>query len=408
MYTRKPLDLKTFASDDRGTVAMTFGIMASALLFMAGMAVDYTRAVDVRTRVADAADAAALAAGRALLDGQMTVSEIKTLAERYFDQNVQSVKSQAKIGTPVINVDPNTGGVTVDVKSSVNLTLARVMGKQTLDFPVSAAVNFTQKDIEIGMALDITGSMRDPSFDGSRKIDGLKKAFETFATRLIPETPNAQHKVRIGIAPYAHTVNLGGYADSILRTRATTCATERKDGRYSDAAGDFHPMNGACVGSESTLIPLSDDRDGLIDTVNKFKTYNSTAGHLGVQWAWNIVSPKWAATWGGDAAPDSMERVEEKKLLKAVVLMTDGIFNTQYHGPASRRQAVEMCNAMKAEGIVVFSVAFSGPREAADEATLKACASPGDGYYANASSTDELERAFTNFAAKLSELRITK
>ncbi len=68
------------------------------------------------------------------------------------------------------------------------MTLTRLAGFKTLDFPVTTAANFKQKDIEIGMALDITGSMRDHSADGSRKIDGLKKAFETFADRLIPGT----------------------------------------------------------------------------------------------------------------------------------------------------------------------------------------------------------------------------
>ncbi len=67
MYTRKPLSHYSFGSDERGTVAMTFGIMMTALLFFAGMAVDYSRANDVRSRVSDAADAAALAAGRALM-----------------------------------------------------------------------------------------------------------------------------------------------------------------------------------------------------------------------------------------------------------------------------------------------------------------------------------------------------
>ncbi|MEQ1714938.1 MAG: hypothetical protein ABL907_02950 [Hyphomicrobium sp.] len=103
-----------------------------------------------------------------------------------------------------------------------------------------------------------------------------------------------------------------------------------------------------------------------------------------------------------------MDRVDDGKLLKAVVLMTDGIFNTEYHGPKSKNQAIALCDAMKAEGIVVFSVAFSGPREAADIATLKACATPGQGYFANASSTEELESAFSNFAGKLSELRVSK
>ena len=52
--------------------------------------------------------------------------------------------------------------------------------------------------------------------------------------------------------------------------------------------------------------------------------------------------------------------------------------------------------------------AFSTKAEPADEATLKACATSGSGYYANASDADELSAIFDNFASKLTELRIAK
>lgn len=410
MYTSKPQVLKDFAADERGAVAMLFGLMLTALLFLAGMAVDYTRAVDVRTRVSDAADSAALAAGRALMEGSLSVAEIKDLATKYFNENIKSLKGQATFDTPNVTVDPKTGGVTINVESHVKMTLARLMGKTSMDFPITSVANFSQKDIEVGMALDITGSMRDPAFDGQTKINGLKKAFQAFATRLIPDSSNSAQKVRIAIAPYAHTVNLGSYVNDVTTKPANSCVTERKSGTYSDETGEFFQLgkSGSCIGNESKVVPLSDDRDGLIKTVNAFQTYNSTAGHLGVQWAWNLVSPTWGSTWGSGSAPDSLERVQEGKLIKAVVLMTDGIFNTQYHGPQSKKQAIELCNAMKAEGIVVFSVAFSGPREAADTDTLKSCATSGQGYFANASSAEELETAFNNFASKLTELRIAK
>ncbi len=88
--------------------------------------------------------------------------------------------------------------------------------------------------------------------------------------------------------------------------------------------------------------------------------------------------------------------------------MTDGEFNTRYHGPSSARQAKELCAAMKAEGVVVFSVGFGlgGNQEALE--TLRECATPGQGYFADTANADQLEAAFNNFAAKLTELRISK
>ena len=58
------------------------------------------------------------------------------------------------------------------------------------------------------------------------------------------------------------------------------------------------------------------------------------------------------------------------------------------------------------KGVVVFSVAFDAPPDA--QATLRACASAGDGYYVNASNPKELEDAFDKFADKLTQLSVSK
>lgn len=419
MYTRKTLSLNSFAGDQRGTVAMMFGLMGSVLLFLAGMALDYTRAMDVRTRVADAADAAALAAGKALMSGNMDVAEIKALAQKYFVQNTANLKGLATIDPPAVNVDPQTGAVTIDVTSHVNMTLARIGGFKSLDFPVTTAVNFAQKDIEVGMALDITGSMdRVPAAGGDRKIVSLKSAFEKFAERLIPDSGSA-HKVRIGVAPYSSSINLDTYASAVSRNRSNDgCVTERSGGRTSDEVGtffvradnakDIDPTEGnvgnvsyACPAAK--ILPLSSDRDTLIGEVNKFRAEGWTAGHIGTQWAWNLISDKWS--WGGDADADSYDKVKSGKLMKAVVLMTDGTFNTSYHGGKSSKQAIDLCNAMKAEGVIVFSVAFDATTDA--QKTLRECATSSD-YYVNAANGDQLEAAFLKFAGQLSDLRITK
>lgn len=407
MLKTKPLNVKTFASDERGAVAMLFSLMMTALFFLAGMAIDYNRALNVRSRISDAADAAALAAGRALIEGKMTSSEIEALALRYFQENVKSVEGQAKIGTPVIVVNADTGDVSIDVNGHVNTTLARLGGFDSLDLPVSTSVNFQEKDIEVGMALDITGSMTEKDSNGQRKIDGLKAAFEKFADKLLPDTSNELRKVRIGVAPYSYSVNLGDYASGVSDSASSTCVVERKNGQYSDNTGLFFGANKTTCPT-AKIMPLSSDHDALVSAVGAFNANGSTAGHLGVQWAWNIISPNWAGTWGGDSAPVGYDMVQSHKVLKAVVLMTDGEFNTQYHGPQSAEQAKRLCSAMKDEGVVIFSVGFGigGNVQALD--TLKNCASEGSEYFANAANAEELDAAFARFADKLTALRVAK
>jgi Flp pilus assembly protein TadG len=73
-----------FARDERGAVAVLFGLMAMVLLILSGIAVDQARLYQSNSKLMAAADAAALAAGRALLDGQLSDAEVEELGEKFF------------------------------------------------------------------------------------------------------------------------------------------------------------------------------------------------------------------------------------------------------------------------------------------------------------------------------------
>jgi Flp pilus assembly protein TadG len=432
MYKRWQEFIKDFSENDRGSVMMIFGLMAFVLFTVCALAVDYSKALNVRSRTVGAVDSASLAAGRAMLDGKMTEGEIVTLATNFFNANIKVVKNMAAVGSPSIVIDRDAGTVNIDVNSTVTTTFGRFAGLNKLDIPVSSAATYKSKDVEVGMALDITGSMND-SVGGQRKIDALKSAFDKFADRLIPDQKTAGQKVRIGLAPYASGINLGKYAGDVTDLRSTDgCVTERRSGEASDNAvpkfpkdsvdnqkaflvkadgvDDVDPVEGLQKGAfhcpPSVAMPLSDDKNALKASVNSYQPDSWTGGHLGIQWAWNMISDKWGSNWGGGSSPDSYQLVKDGKLLKAVVLMTDGIFNTSFHGKSSAQQATELCSSMKSLGVVVFAVAFNAPADA--QKTLKACATAGTQYYANANSPKELQDAFDSFAGQLSQLRITK
>ena len=268
--------VKSFGSEEQGAVAILFGLMTFMLFFMGAIAVDYSRVIDMRATISSAVDSASLAAGRALLDGKLNNDEIATLAKTYFDENVKNVKAMGTIGEPTIKIDRNNGLVDIDVQSSVAMTLARVAGFTKMDIPVVSTSTYQQKDIEVGMALDITGSMNDV-VGGKRKIDALKGAFEQFADRLIPEQKSAAQNVRIGLAPYSAGINLGPYAAVASANRSPDgCVTERKSGAFSDTTDAFFVKTDGTADVDSTegnsnffcpvgavLKPLSDDRDAL-------------------------------------------------------------------------------------------------------------------------------------------------
>ena len=97
------------------------------------------------------------------------------------------------------------------------------------------------------------------------------------------------------------------------------------DGKKDTDPTEGIPNGDAYLCPTADIVPLSDDKDSLIAKVNAFSANGWTAGHTGIQWAWNLISDKWS--WTG-SEPDSYERIKDGKLVKAVVLMTGGIFNT--------------------------------------------------------------------------------
>ena len=424
MSTRRHISTAAFQQDESGGVLILFALMASALFFLAGFAVDYGRIQDVRSRMTDAIDAASLAAGRALLDGKLSDDKIIELAKAYYAHNSKSSSTLISTTEPAVTIDREKGVVDISVRSTVAMTLARIGGYNEVDVPVTSEATFLPRDIEVGVALDITGSMA-TRINGTRKIDSLKSAFKDFTKELFPVQPVGSQRVRVALAPYASAIKLGSYAKDISGGASNDgCVTESKSGAYSDNVGSYFvkadgvknidPAGGygsepySCAKSKPAIMPLSDSKSALDDAVATYEADGSTGGHFGAQWAWNMISDKWAGTFSGDSAPESYDEVKKGKLMKAVVLMTDGEFNTAYHSGTSSAQAVELCDAMKTEGVVVFTVGFGLGGDQNALKTLQNCATSGPGYFASADNEAQLTAVFRQFAAKLNQLRLSK
>ncbi len=398
----QPSLTRNFANDERGVVAMMFGLMFLVFAFVAGIAVDFGRLTNAKSQVSGAVDSAALAAGRALLDGRMTDAEIEQMAKDYFSANVnQGGTAPGAIGEPVVVVNRATGEVSITVDTTVQMSLTKLVGYTDVTFPVNSATIFEQRDIELGMALDVTGSM------GGQKIQDLKLAAKDLVDILLPDSGQA-NKVRIGLAPYAASVNGGVYADVVTgQSSGNNCVHERGGSeRFTDA----EPVGAARLNKKSgmscpsaTVMAMTDNKAVLKSTIDTYSTGGMTAGHLGAAWAWYLVSPEWKDIWPSPSEPVAYN---SSNTTKAVILMTDGVFNQQYVGSNgnSANQARAVCAEMKAKGVAVYAVAFQAPSSAQD--LLKEC-STSDSYYFPADNGDELRLAFQKIALKLNNLRLT-
>lgn len=412
-----------------------FALLIFVLMIFAGLAIDVARIMHARSTLVSGVDATALAVGRAIMAGK-SVSDAKDIGYRLFDANKSTAEQVAAAAWLVdINVDADNMIVRINGEAKLPMTFLRLTGINEVAVPTQGEVRYQLSDLEVGVALDVTGSMYGPSSAGGEsKINVLKQVFKNFVDAVIPETVPIGKRMRIGFAPFSAAINLGPYAGPASNNRSVdNCVTERLadqyddsrplSGRYfavaADGVTDIDPIEGVgdfyvCPAAE--LQPLTSDRYLLKSKVDTLVPSGFTSGHLGLQWAWNLVSEDYASFWPGASAPDRYSRTQGAKptLIKAVIMMTDGVSNTAYRHQNSMQQQLELCTRMKAKGVKVFTVAFGlstiTDTTLRDQATntLKACATPGTEYFADAENGAQLDAAFQSFAVVLSKLRVAR
>lgn len=402
MLTRSRQIFGSFTNDRQGTIAIIFGLMFLAVTMVVGMAIDLGRVLHARTRLIVAADAAALAAGGALLNGNRSDVEIETLAKNFFAENIeQSGEMYGTVAEPSVTVNRAWGQISIEANAVVPMTLTKIAGFTDVNLPVNSITRFDQRDVELGMALDVTGSMY------GTKLSELKVAAKDLVDMLLPDG-SRQNKVRIGLAPYAASVNAGSYASPVTggSNVGNTCVFERSGAnRFTDAL----PIGADVLGTQyrtrcpgPAVVPLTDDKGLLKSQIDSYSARGATAGHIGTAWAWYLVSPVWASIWPSSSKPVAYG---DSETIKAIILMTDGEFNTQYVSANgnSADQARAVCAEMKKQNVAVYSVAFQAPGSA--QAVLQDCASGSD-FYFNAENGDELRQSFQKIAQRLSNLRL--
>jgi len=213
--------------------------------------------------------------------------------------------------------------------------------------------------------------------------------------------------------------------------RISACVTERTGSQaYTDAAptsaarvGRNYPNpDGDCM--DSTIQPLSSRISSIKANIDALSVSGSTAGQIGIAWGWYMVSPNFGSLWPSSAGA----AYNTAETLKAVVIMTDGEFNAPYCNGVMARgynasdsesnncapdngepyaQSRALCDAMKAQGIVVYTVGFQIRNSGNARSLLQYCASTSSGFY-DAGSGTELSEAFNAIGRDIARLRISR
>jgi Flp pilus assembly protein TadG len=194
--------VKKLLSEKRGSTAITFALTSVALLSSAGIGLDMTRGMMVKSRLAGALDAAALAVGTS---NGLNTAQMQTLAQQYFDANYPA----ASLGTHTpVTLSVNGQHISLGVTGSVPTTLLQVAGVGTLDLSVTNEVTRAVTKLRVALVLDNTGSMSQTDASGTSKISALKTASHQLLTQLQGAAVNPGD-VQVSIVPFALDVNAG-------------------------------------------------------------------------------------------------------------------------------------------------------------------------------------------------------
>lgn len=216
--------LKRFAADKGGATMLIFALTLVPMLIGMGLAVDYSRALITQSRLGQAIDSAALAVGSWT---DLTDEEIREKAQTYFDANFPS----AALGSPgPLDVDVGENTITISVQGEVETTFMSLAGIDEVAVEAFTEVTKNEKQIELVMVLDNTGSMA-----WSGKLDALKDASNALLDVLMPEgqSGGVYEDIKIGLVPFAAGVNIG--ADKLNSGWIDV------DGQSSIAGEDFDP-----------------------------------------------------------------------------------------------------------------------------------------------------------------------
>jgi Flp pilus assembly protein TadG len=208
---------------------------------------------------------------------------------------------------------------------------------------------------------------------------------------------------------------------------------------------------GPNAGCPSEVLPLTAEKSKVVARIKELKPWmaGGTMGNIGMVWGWRVISPRWRGQWA-NSDPTLPKDYNEPLIDKAVIMMTDGentIFShggsgnfdynsysrheksgyatrhggygstdaytnadgrlrytsTSYYRNKIDTKFAQVCQNMKAQGIIVYTIKF----KAGNENLYRNCATSPKHFF-NSPTTADLKTAFRTIGQQLSNLRISE
>jgi Flp pilus assembly protein TadG len=401
---------KSFRRSEKGTVAVTFTVALSAMLIMAGTAIDYIRASNAQADLQNALDASALAAAasRDLSDD----SRIE-LAQSVFNENWLGTEVYGYEAKPEFTIEDRKVSGTARIEMPT--TFMRIAGITTMDVGSRAAVQIPEANkAEIALVLDYSSSMYETPGGGEMKYVAMRRA----AINLVEDLGTiGKDRVKVGLVPFSDSVYvtlpgtmIAGFKGTgswtgCTRDRAPGLNTTESSPDPKNDATKWDPLKtstncGTYKNNGLKIRPLTDDLDAVAGQLKAMKPYDFTHIALGAEFGWHVLSNNAPFTEGVPYG--------DKETKKYMVLLTDGRQTTKvwaadgsYRPENGEKNLEAICTAAK-KNITIITIAF----DLQDQATknrLRNCATDPDKHFFIADDNDELASAFQEIKAVITE-----
>lgn len=450
-------------SDRGGATAIALALVVMTMVLAAGGAVDYYAMFQWRTSLQGVADSAVIAGAITADEGSgdaAVQTTVRTYVTRGFDD---PHKTSSTVAT---TIDTTLGQVATQVSVDIPTTFLKMIGIAALPVSVKSAASYGGGQMEVALAIDVTGSMDGPKLTAAKSA--AKSLIQTLFT--VPGTTKVNTKVKVGVVPFARYVNVGtaargqswlsvpadattttnqcwvedqgGYC-SATQTVTSTCyndgvpyacsweqCTNWVSGKLVTVCGPVTTTTAwhGCVGSRkypndlqaeanvtgpvpgvmdevcnAQLVRLTQDQTALAAAIDGLAAWDETYIAPGMLWAWRVLSPR-------QPFADGSSNTQTTK--KAIILMTDGFntvsatYPTHWGGDTADSNAVlsKICANAKAEGIAVYTIAFQ-VSDSTVKSILTGCATNAS-YFFDSGNIAQMQAAFKQIGSQLSSRRL--
>lgn len=207
--------LQAFGHDRRGSIAILFALIATIVIGITGLAIDFGRAMNVHRKMQAAVDAAAMAAATAKFKSD---DERTQIAEAAFAANTDVSDTVAAV---VPEVEISLGITKVVATGRVSSPFMSLLNHQTIELAVESKVSTSGKKLELALMFDVTGSMNDPTAGGSSsKMADAKSAAADLLDIVMPS--GTTHTTRMSLVPFSQRVKLDADTISLVTGQPKT------------------------------------------------------------------------------------------------------------------------------------------------------------------------------------------